>query len=44
METDVKEARSQFSSLLDEVEKGREVIIRLRGALPHLLRSSAHLG
>jgi prevent-host-death family protein len=31
MEIGVKEARSQFSSLLDEVEKGHEVTIRRRG-------------
>ena len=31
MDIGVKEARSQFSSLLDEVEKGHEVIIRRRG-------------
>ncbi len=31
MEISVKEARSRFSSLLDKVEEGGEVIIRRRG-------------
>jgi len=31
MEIGVKEARSKFSSLLDQVEDGNEVIIRRRG-------------
>jgi prevent-host-death family protein len=31
MEIGVKEARSRFSSLLDQVEDGDEVIIRRRG-------------
>ena len=31
MEINVKEARSQFSSILDQVEEGDEVIIRRRG-------------
>jgi len=31
MDIGVKEARSRFSSLLDQVEKGNEVIIRRRG-------------
>ncbi len=31
MEISVKEARSKFSSLLDQVEGGEEVIIRRRG-------------
>jgi prevent-host-death family protein len=31
MEINVKEARSKFSSILDQVEEGDEVIIRRRG-------------
>ena len=31
MEISVKEARSRFSSILDKVEDGREIIIRRRG-------------
>jgi prevent-host-death family protein len=31
MEINVKEARSKFSSILDRVEEGGEVIIRRRG-------------
>jgi len=31
MEINVKEARSKFSSLLDQVEGGEEIIIRRRG-------------
>jgi prevent-host-death family protein len=31
MEISVKEARSRFSSLLDQVEDGEEVVIRRRG-------------
>lgn len=31
MEIGVKEARSKFSSLLDLVEEGKEIIIRRRG-------------
>ena len=31
MEINVKEARSKFSSILNQVEEGDEVIIRRRG-------------
>lgn len=31
MEIGVKEARAKFKTLLDQVEKGREIIIRRRG-------------
>jgi len=31
MEINVKEARSKFSSILDQVEEGDEIIIRRRG-------------
>ncbi len=31
MDVGVKEARSKFKTLLDQVEKGKEIIIRRRG-------------
>jgi prevent-host-death family protein len=39
VEVNVKDARSQFSALLDRVEKGEEIIIKRRGKRRAVLRA-----
>jgi len=42
LEVNVKDARSNFSSLLDKVERGEEIIIKRRGKMFHGNKKRRH--